>query len=350
MAPRPSGDRRDGRVVAGLGPDEQELADGLTQDRARVGRERVVGDEEISLAELADRGDPDDPPFRVVGEDDESAAGLDERPVGLGLEHVRAGEAGLGVHPVDAHEHLVEVDRPELADRERSDERLGRRPDAAGEDDRLVTPAGAVQDVGDADRVRDDRHARDVRDAGGEPVGRRAGRDPDRHPRLDLVGRGRRDRRLLRLLEGRLRDEPGLVRGEARERGRAAVDLLEEAVLVEDLEVAPDGHVRHAEVARELGHADGTGLADALEDEGLALTSEHRLRSAGPRPVGSFAPGRVCDPSSSRSRPKSTKSNRFRCSIVRDYLDIAVRPRDNRTVGLPRACPRVQAPRRSEHG
>ena len=62
-------------------------------------------------------------------------------------------------------------------------------------------------------------------------------------------------------------------------RRRAAVDLLEQAALVEDLEVASHGHVRHAELARKVGDADGAGLADPVEDQCLALPCEHPLRS-----------------------------------------------------------------------
>ena len=69
---------------------------------------------------------------------------------------------------------------------------------------------------------------------------------------------------------------PGSNSARARERRRAAVDLLEQAALVEDLEVAPDGHVGHAELAHEVGDADGAVLADAIEDERLALTREHQ--------------------------------------------------------------------------
>ena len=58
--------------------------------------------------------------------------------------------------------------------------------------------------------------------------------------------------------------------------GRPAVDLLEQAALVEDLEVAPDGHVRDAELADEVGDADRAVLADAVEDECLTLAREHQ--------------------------------------------------------------------------
>ena len=53
------------------------------------------------------------------------------------------------------------------------------------------------------------------------------------------------------------------------------MDLLEEAALVEDLEVAPHGHVGDAELADEVRDADGAGLADALEDQGLPLARQH---------------------------------------------------------------------------
>ena len=54
------------------------------------------------------------------------------------------------------------------------------------------------------------------------------------------------------------------------------MDLLEQPALVEDLEVAADGHVRDAELAHEIGDADRAVLADAVEDEGLALAREHQ--------------------------------------------------------------------------
>ena len=54
------------------------------------------------------------------------------------------------------------------------------------------------------------------------------------------------------------------------------MDLLEQPALVEDLEVAPNGHVRDAELAHEVGDADRAVLADAVEDEGLALAREHQ--------------------------------------------------------------------------
>ena len=54
------------------------------------------------------------------------------------------------------------------------------------------------------------------------------------------------------------------------------MDLLEQPALVEDLEVAPDGHVRDAELAHEVGDPDRAVLADAIEDECLALAREHQ--------------------------------------------------------------------------
>ena len=54
------------------------------------------------------------------------------------------------------------------------------------------------------------------------------------------------------------------------------MDLLEQAALVEDLEVAADGHVGDAELAHEVGDADRAVLADPVEDERLALTREHQ--------------------------------------------------------------------------
>ena len=82
--------------------------------------------------------------------------------------------------------------------------------------------------------------------------------------------------------------KPGSNRALPATDGRAAVDLLEQAALVEDLEVAPDGHVRHAELAHEVGDPDGAVLADPIEDQGLSLAREHHDTAPGSVP-GSFA-------------------------------------------------------------
>ena len=143
--------------------------------------------------------------------------------------------------------------------------------------------ADLVEDIGDPDRVGHDGQARDVAEPLGERVGRRAGRDRDGHAGLD-----ERDGRIGDGVLLAPAGAPTWPRTRARTAalpaidGRAAVDLLEQAALVEDLEVAADGHVRHAELAHEVGDADRAVLADAVEDECLALTREHQatLRSA----------------------------------------------------------------------
>ena len=70
--------------------------------------------------------------------------------------------------------------------------------------------------------------------------------------------------------------KPGSNRAVPGDRGRPAVDLLEQPALVEDLEVAADGHVGHAELADEVGDPDRAVLADAIEDERLALARKHQ--------------------------------------------------------------------------
>ncbi len=63
------------------------------------------------------------------------------------------------------------------------------------------------------------------------------------------------------------------------------MDLLEQTALLEDLEVTANGHVRHAEFSDEIGDADRSDFANAIEDERLALPGEHQSRvpSASPR-------------------------------------------------------------------
>jgi hypothetical protein len=53
------------------------------------------------------------------------------------------------------------------------------------------------------------------------------------------------------------------------------MDLLQETAIVQDLEVATDRHVGHAELADQVRHPHATVLPDALQDQGLALTRQH---------------------------------------------------------------------------
>ena len=71
---------------------DHQLADLGTERLGRVGVDAGVGDEDVGLVEPRDRADADDAPLRVVRHDDEPPAGLDERPVRVRLEEVRAGE------------------------------------------------------------------------------------------------------------------------------------------------------------------------------------------------------------------------------------------------------------------
>ena len=121
--------------------------------------------------------------------------------------------------------------------------------------------------------------ARDVAESLGQGVGRRARprrRRPSRARRGPTAGVG--DGVLLGSAGAptwrRTRARTGAVPGERR---RAAVDLLEQPALVEDLEVAPDGHVGDAEVADEVGDADRPrprGRDRRIER--LALSGEHQ--------------------------------------------------------------------------
>ena len=188
----------------------------------------------------------------------------------------------LRLHPVDAHEHHVEVDGPKLGDRERADQRLRRCPDAAGQDHRLVMPGGSIEHVRHPDRVGDDREARDVGETTRQGVGGGARRKGNRHAGLDEARGGSGDRLLLRQLQGRLRGEAGLVQREGGGR-RAPMNLDQQAPLVKGLEVAPDRHVRHAELPHEIRDADGPALANAPEDEVLALVREESSTPVGTR-------------------------------------------------------------------
>ena len=206
-----------------------------------------------------------------------SATTISRRPASTSVRSVSAssrfGEVkpGVLVHAVDAEQDEVEMDAPQGRHGERPDERVRGRPDATGQDDRLVRAARLVEDVGRPGRVRDDGQAPGSRPAAGRSR-RSSSRPRSRSPtRLDVADRGVGDRLLLELLEGRLGGEARLELGAPGERGRSAVDLLDEPLVGEQLEVAPDRHVRHAQLADEVGHPDAAVLAHPVEDVGLAL-------------------------------------------------------------------------------
>ena len=229
----------------------------------------------MHLVEGCDPAEPADAPLRVVGDDDDALRDRDERPVGLGLEQVRGGQTALEGNPVDAHEEQVDMERPERVHGDRTDERVGRSAHAAREDDGQIGPRLAVEDVRDLDRVRDDGQVAHVADLVREAPRRRAGREPDRLPRLDERARRQRDRLLLLELPVRLRLEARFVRAQPLARRRAAVHLLDEPGRREDVEVAADGHVGHVEELGQLADAHGSSAADLREDEHLSLPGQH---------------------------------------------------------------------------
>jgi len=61
------------------------------------------------------------------------------------------------VDTVSAHEDDVDVEGPYDLHRERTDEGIRWRSDAAAQDDRLIRPAFPVQGIGNGDRVRQNR-------------------------------------------------------------------------------------------------------------------------------------------------------------------------------------------------
>ena len=132
-----------------------------------------------------------------------------------------------------------------------------------------------VEYVGDGHGVGHHREARDVDEAASQCIGRRSGRDPDGGTRHHQGDRGIGDGVLLGLLESRLGCEARLEQRASRTGRGPAVHLLEQAAVVEQLQVAPDGHIRHAQLAGEVRYTDSTVLADALQDQRLALACEH---------------------------------------------------------------------------
>ena len=278
---------------------------------------------------------PRTPHFDVVGDDDEPLRRGDERAVGLGLEQVRRRQAGVGGDAVHAEEEHVEVQRADRVDGDRPDERVRRRPHAAGQHDGQVGPRGAVEDVGDLDRVRHDGQVGDVGEVVGEPPGRRAGGEADRLARLDEPAGRARDRLLLAELPVRLRLEARLLGAEPAAQRRAAVHLLDEPGRGEHVDVAADRHLRDGEQAGELAHADAAFTADLVDDQLLALGGKHRFSAV----VDSHNTQRY---RTARVKQIKTKIRRKRspsCQIFPSSLDKSKRNMPcSRLVVLERSC------------
>ena len=315
----------------GAGSTTIEVADRIREDGPRLRSDRGIGHQHVGLVESGDRADPDDAPLRVIGDDDETAARLDERPVRLRLEQVRAGEAGTRIHAVHADEDEVDVDRAQCGHGEWSGQRVGWRPHATGQDDRLIVPADLVEHVRDSDRIGHDGEARDAGEPLGQRVRRGPGRDRDRHPGLGERDGRIGDRIFLALLECRLRREAGFEQGVTGDRGRPAVDLLEETALMEDLQVAADGHVGDTEIADEVGHTYGSVLPDTVKDEGLALSRKHQATLTEPCRRIALDPRRSwVDPTEIAAQP--TESQRIQTMQNKkpaQVLDMAGADKDN---------------------
>jgi hypothetical protein len=54
------------------------------------------------------------------------------------------------------------------------------------------------------------------------------------------------------------------------------MDFLDQAALVEELQIAPDGHIRDAERTHQIGYPYGTLLAHALKNQSLPLAGQSR--------------------------------------------------------------------------
>ena len=240
-------------------------------------------DHHVGLRQSRDGAHADDAPLGVIGHDDEAPAGIHHGAVGLGLEQVGCREARSLVHAVDTHEHEVHVDRSERGEREGTSQGIRGRANASREDDGLVRATPVVQHVCDGHGVGDDRQVRHLEQPACDGVGRGAGGDGDRLSRAHERGRGLRDGLLGVRLELRLGPEPRLEQGARCDGRRAPVHLLQQPLVMQDLEIAPDGHVRHAQLAHEVRHAHGPVGTQPIEDVRVSLTRQHQFPPRGSR-------------------------------------------------------------------
>ena len=249
--------------------------DVLAELGARLGRDATIRHDHVRLLEPRDAAEAAHAPLRVVGDDHDALGRRQVRLIGLALEQVRGGEAGIDGHPVHPHEEDVDVQRAQRRDGERADERVRWRAHTSGQDHRQVRPPLGVQHVRDLQRVGDDGQAGDVEEVVCEQPGGGTRRQADRLPRLDQRARGACDRLLLLDLLVRLGLEAGLVGAHPARSRRTSVHLVHEPGGREHVEIAAHRHVGHAEQLRQLADARGARAEDFLEDQLLTLLGEH---------------------------------------------------------------------------
>jgi hypothetical protein len=159
-------------------------------------------------------------------------------------------------------------------------------------------------------------------------VRRRARGHRDGHARFDERDRGGGDGVLLALLECRLGRETRLEQGGPRQRGRTAVDLLEQAAIVEDLG------------GRGEPSSDTPSVRTSSAADRPVLATRSRMNASLPRASTRLAPiawrldhGRSLPPSCCcvdcrTNTRKSTRFNRYTRNLVYS-LDISADRADN---------------------
>jgi hypothetical protein len=223
----------------------------------------AVGDQLVHRPDLADPGEGHQPDLGAVGDDDDRAGTLDQRPVRVRLHLVMCREAGFEGDPVRAHEHDVQVELREACFGDRPNQLIGLGPGHPACHHELQ--AGAHRHLRrDVQRVRDqcealmvDKRPRYL--CRGGPTG-----EPDRlargHARRGLVG----DPELLVLVPAALIAERKLIEDPLRD--RASVCPPQQVLALEKAEVTTDCRSRYTEFVRNLGDVHAAVPGQPLQD------------------------------------------------------------------------------------
>ena len=180
--------------------------------------------------------------------------------------------------------------------REGLDERVLQRPQRAAEHDDGHPRDRRLELEGGLEAVREDDHVLELgaRDEGaGRGERRRADVDDHRVAVVDQVGGGAADRELLGR-EARQRLLERALPAEIETRHRPAPDPGDLSLLGENRQVVPGGHLRDAELARELVDPDEGPLVDQREHAVTALVGAYRAARSSPSAAG--ARGSACSP------------------------------------------------------
>jgi hypothetical protein len=263
---------------------ERALTEGLDEDEfaaegadafLEFGGEAVVADDDVDLGEGGDEAHAAAGELAGVGDDDDLAGGAEHGSVGHGFFEVGAADAELGIAAGTAEEELVGGELFEHIFSGAADDGGGVVADSAAHHDGLGV-AGSEEFDGDVDAVGDDLEMGDVFDLAGDLEGGGAGVQDDSFAFFDEGGGHGADALFFFGLILEALVEWGLAEDGVLDDG-AAVGALDDAALMEFVEIAADGDGGGFEAVDEVVDLGAAFGADDLQDLDAAFFGHHAV-------------------------------------------------------------------------